>query len=252
MIVEKYLKRINYTGDLHPSLANLRALQEAHLYHIPFENLDIPHTPIILDTQRIFQKVINQQRGGFCYELNGLFFELLKALGYSVKRISARVFGQRSQQFGHPFDHLAIIVHLDQQDFLVDVGFGDFCFCPLQIQRELIQADHLHEFKIVDYDDQHQLVLRMENGEWKNQYIFDETARDFSEFEQMCQWHQSSPDSHFTVNRLCSLATTNGRITLSGQKLKIREGETLREVVLDDQMSIDDILQQYFYKSVEL
>src|SRR5256885_12239222 len=94
MNIEAYLQRIGYQGSLVPNEQTLRALQLAHLYAVPFENLDIGlQRPIVLDLDLIFDKVVNQRRGGFCYELNGLFGELLKSLGFGVQMLSAGVYG---------------------------------------------------------------------------------------------------------------------------------------------------------------
>ena len=94
--ISKYLQRINYSGDLIPTFDRLCKLQKIHLLNIPFENLDIHYgNKIVLDVDKIYNKIINRRRGGFCYELNGLFFTLLKSLGFDAKRISARVLRQR-------------------------------------------------------------------------------------------------------------------------------------------------------------
>ncbi|HYK47600.1 MAG TPA: arylamine N-acetyltransferase, partial [Parafilimonas sp.] len=75
MDVDRYLRRINYEGTREPNLTLLAALQKQHLLHVPFENLDIHYkTPIELNVPRIFEKVVHNKRGGFCYELNGLFY----------------------------------------------------------------------------------------------------------------------------------------------------------------------------------
>jgi N-hydroxyarylamine O-acetyltransferase len=112
------------------------ALQNFHLKAIPFENLDIHlNNPIILDIDSIYDKIINRNRGGFCHELNGLFYCLLKQTGFEVKMISAEVFGKNGI-YSEDFDHMGIIADIGGQSYLVDVGFGKFSFSPLK----LIQA----------------------------------------------------------------------------------------------------------------
>src|SRR5690348_1505800 len=125
MDVEKYLARINYTGPRTPDEATLRALHVAHLRAVPFENLDIGRgVPIVLDLDRLYAKIVTRRRGGFCYELNGTFAELLRALGYSVELLSARVY--TGTQFSPEFDHLMLRVSGGQlaEPLLADVGFG--------------------------------------------------------------------------------------------------------------------------------
>ena len=114
MEIEKYLERIGYEGNTEPAMELLNALQKKHLLNIPFENLDIHYKiPIELDLANIFEKVVIKRRGGFCYELNGIFYELLNSIGFNVKMISARVFDQKQQIFSPEFDHLAIIAKID-------------------------------------------------------------------------------------------------------------------------------------------
>ena len=89
----EYLRRIGIEEkEIEPTLENLKLLQRRHLLNVPFENLDIHwKRPILLDSDNFYEKVVNKKRGGFCYELNGLFNELLKEIGFQTKIISARV-----------------------------------------------------------------------------------------------------------------------------------------------------------------
>ena len=89
----QYLERIGFQGNLAPSLDLLKKLQRTHLMHVPFENLDIHRgQPIVLDTDKIFEKVVHHRRGGFCYELNGLFFHLLATLGFQLNCLASQLY----------------------------------------------------------------------------------------------------------------------------------------------------------------
>ena len=154
MEAEKYLERINYSDKTEPEMEVLKALQKKHLLSVPFENLDIhDKVPIELDLANIFKKVVIEGRGGFCYELNGIFHELLNSIGFNVKMISARVFDQTQQIFSPEFDHLAIIAKIESADYLADVGFGEFAFSPLKIELSTIHNDERGSFRIEKYDD---------------------------------------------------------------------------------------------------
>src|SRR5690242_9417454 len=110
MDIAAYLQRIGYSGSRVPSADALRALHVAHLQAVPFENLDIHlRRPISLDPERLFQKIVLERRGGFCYELNGLFAALLRALGFQVTYLSASD-AHADGGYGPPFDHLALLV----------------------------------------------------------------------------------------------------------------------------------------------
>ncbi len=141
MNTSDYLKRINYTGPLTPNLEVLNKLQKAHLLAVPFENLDIHYGHVIdLKVDRSFNKVVKSKRGGFCYELNSLFHELLVQLGFQTKRISARVYDEQ-KGYGKEYDHMALVVTIDGMEYLADVGFGEFTFHSLKMVQGAMQKD---------------------------------------------------------------------------------------------------------------
>lgn len=240
-----YLERIGYFGPLDPSLEVLTNLQQNHLLRVPFENLDI-HNKTRIDLANTYAKVVTGNRGGFCYELNNLFFELLKELGFHVKRISARVF-DKDKGFGPEFDHMAILANIDAEKYLVDVGFGEFAFHPLKIELNLDQRDPRGIFRIQKYDEEYFMAMK-KNPErtFLPEYIFSEKERRLDEFNEMCLYHQTSPQSHFTQKRMCSLPTINGRITLTGNTLKITANGEVTETLLGDEMEVQKILSDYF------
>src|SRR6267142_3850477 len=147
MDTQAYLKRINYTGPLAVSAETLRLLQVAHLRTVPFENLSI-HSgePILLNDEALFEKIVRRRRGGFCYELNGLFAALLRGLGFEVAMLSAQVANSEGV-FGPDFDHMTLVVTL-RETWLVDVGFGDSFLEPLLINQEDEQAQATHSYLI--------------------------------------------------------------------------------------------------------
>ena len=131
MDIQLYLERIHYHGSLEPTLHTLCALHEAHLLAVPFENLDIHlGREIAAHVASLWTKIIEQNRGGFCYELNGLFALLLRALGFQVDMLSAAV-ASSTGGFGPEFDHLTLLVHLEE-DWIADVGFGESFRQPLR------------------------------------------------------------------------------------------------------------------------
>jgi len=223
MNIKHYINRINYEGDLTPNLKVLKDLQQTHLLNVPFENLDIHYgNPIDLD--KIYHKVVKKGRGGFCYELNGLFYTLLNAIGFDSKIISARVYDSKKEGFGKEYDHLAIIVKLNQVEYLVDVGFGEFAFHPLKFEMDSIQSDPRGDFVIEEYKNGYFKVSKIEGETKSYEYIFTKKKRALNEFAEMCNYHQTSPNSNFTQKKLISKPTEIGRITITGNTLKITEG----------------------------
>jgi len=248
MEIEKYLERIGYIGSIKPTIGLLNALQKKHLLNIPFENLDIHYKiPIELNLANIFEKVVIKRRGGFCYELNGIFHELLNSIGFNVKMISARVFNQEQQIFSPEFDHLAIIAKIDSIDYLADVGFGEFAFGPLKVELNTIQNDERGSFRIERYDDLYYNVSKQVGENWVPEYMFTLKKRDLSEFKDMCHYNQTSPLSHFTQNKFCSLPTENGRITVTAKKIKITEGDSVAELQLNSEEEFLVALEKYFH-----
>jgi N-hydroxyarylamine O-acetyltransferase len=197
--------------------ASLRALHRAHLLAVPFENLDIHlGRRIRLEPEALFHKLVRERRGGFCYELNGLFGWLLDSLGYAVTRLSARVYSSAGA-LGPEFDHLALRVDLDRP-FLCDVGFGEGFLEPLPLRPgEHAEGDRAYRLSREDGDWRYE---RRAGGErWERQYRFTLAPRRMEEFLPMCEFHQTSPESPFTRRRLCTLATAGGRLTLSEGRL---------------------------------
>lgn len=244
--VATYLDRIQYKGSLEPTLDVLKKLQTAHLLHVPFENLDIhDNIPIELSIDKIFNKIVNDKRGGFCYELNGLFYELLLALGFEAKRISARVYNQQ-KGYGQEFDHFAILVRIGHQSYLADVGFGEFTFEPLLLTLDTIQEDSRGNFIIEKHDTDYLRASKITNGTFVPEYIFTTQPRELSAYAEMCKYHQTSPNSHFTQKRLITLPNKNGRITITGNILKITKGDTVEKIEIQNETEFHRYLKELF------
>lgn len=235
MNFSKYLERFNYKGDLKPNLTVLKNLQKSHLLNVPFENLDIHYeNPIELDLTKIYHKIVLNNRGGFCYELNSLFYTLLQSIGYDTKMISGKVYDSKKDVFGKEYDHLALIVNLDEKNYLVDVGFGEFAMHPLQISLDMIQKDPRGQYIVERFNEEYLLVSNLEGAIKNKKYLFSEKKREFKDFAEICYYHQTDPNSHFTRKKLISMPTENGRITLRGNALKISEGkEVIRKEVFE-------------------
>lgn len=222
-----YLRRIHCStgvdfGSLEPSLSLLRDLHLAHLLAVPFENLSIHYgEPITLEDAALYDKIVRRRRGGFCYELNGLFAWLLRQLGFTVTLLSARV-AQADGGFSPEFDHMTLLVHhLDGADWLADVGFGDSFRQPLHMQPDVAQdgADRRrYRLRYAAADEAWLMQQRGESG-WEAQYRFTLQPHIMADFADRCHFQQTSPDSHFTRKRICSLALPGGRITLSDRRL---------------------------------
>ena len=246
MNVAEYLSRIDLgETELAPNIQSLRSLQSAHLLTVPFENLDIHwQRPIVIDTEKFFSKIVDERRGGFCYELNGLFNELLRDLGFRTRLVSARVFS--GNEHGPEFDHAAIVVTIGDDEYLADVGFGAFTAEPLRLALDDEQQDANGAFLIRKREDGYLEVLKREDGQWRSEYMFMDVARDLAEFSDMCDFQQYAPDSHFRKGKLCSIMTTGGRKTLTDKSFVVTREGNKDEITIGSEDTFNNLLKREF------
>ncbi|MBA3352312.1 MAG: arylamine N-acetyltransferase [Blastocatellia bacterium] len=244
--VKKYLERIGFNGDpTAPDLAMLARLQRMHLLAVPFENLDIHwNRHITLDLAKFYKKIVSDKRGGFCYELNGLFNELLIALGFATRIVSARVFNGKGH--GPEFDHAAIIVKIGADEYLSDVGFGAFTTEPLRFAIDAEQLDPSGSFVIRKRDADYYEVLKGDAGVWRSEYIFQDIERELGEFSEMCDFQQFSSESHFTKAKLCSIMTETGRKTLTEKNFIVTSRGEKKEMPINSEEEFYDLLSHEF------
>ncbi|MFC6954479.1 arylamine N-acetyltransferase family protein [Halorubellus litoreus] len=233
--VDAYLDRIGVDVDSvpEPDYETLSRLQAAHVQHVPFENLAIvghPHradatsgddanpvdalaTGVVLDTDAIFEKIVERERGGYCFELNGLFHSLLAELGYDVDRVAARVVG-RDGDARPPANHHANVVHL-HRPFVVDVGMGTPQMRqPTPLDGTEVTDDAGVTWRVVESDrddaDYETQYREPHERDWQTRYVFDTTPRTLSYFDATNDYLQTSPDSPFTAGPTLSIATPDG------------------------------------------
>jgi N-hydroxyarylamine O-acetyltransferase len=227
--VAGYLQRIGVAPPEAGDAAALRVLHRAHQLAVPFENLSIHlGEPISLDSGDLFGKIVTGRRGGFCYELNGLFALLLEALGMRVQRVAARVYG--GGELSPPFDHLALFVQPTDGSgpWLADVGFGRHSDYPLLLGGRDGQDDPAGRFQLAEAEDGDLDVLK----DGAPQYRIEPRERSLADFVPTCWWQQTSPQSHFVQGPVCTLLTDGGRITISGRTLIETTGGSRTETEL--------------------
>ena len=242
---DAYLQRIAATWPKHPNHAALRDLHLRHLHSVPFENLSIHlGEPIVLEEKALFDKIVSARRGGFCYELNGIFAALLTALGFHVTLLAARVADDSG--FGPPYDHLALRVETTEP-WLADVGFGSHSHHPLRLDLRGDQTDPGGVFRVVETPEGDLDIYKNDTL----QYRLDQRPRELADFEATCCWHQTSPKSHFTRSPVCSLLTESGRITLSDRTLITTSTDFRDERLLPDDATLLDAYRTHFSIALE-
>ena len=244
MNVNAYLKRIGYSRSLEPTTETLKQLQRAHMLAVPFENLDILlGRSINLSLPSFYDKIIQRQRGGFCYELNGLFGWLLEQLGFKVVLLSARVF--KGTQPGSELDqHLLLLVEMEER-LIADVGFGDSFIEPLRLDAGVEDVQRGCAYRLIGSGSE-RLLQRRRESDWESQYLISLTPCQLKDFSNMCHYQQTSSESHFTQKVLCSLATRDGRITLSKNRLIITTGDQRKEQMVWHEKEYRKLLKSYF------
>jgi N-hydroxyarylamine O-acetyltransferase len=229
--VARYLERIGYTGRRAPTLHTLRKLQLAHLVHVPFENLDVFHRRgVRVDVNWSYQKIVDRRRGGWCFELNGCFGALLDLLGYRVARLSCRTFESDSGGFGPEFDHLALLVRVGGDRYLVDVGWGDCALSPIPAEPGEYKV-RPRKVLVETTDETLRLIELVERADgqsgWEPQYEASLHPRALADFDARSRYLQTEPGLKWTEKPLVTRATSarGGRITLHADRLRTRRDD---------------------------
>lgn len=233
----KYLERINYDDVIDVADNVLISLHKKHVYQIPFENLDVYYKKgFNLDLENVYQKVVNDRRGGFCYELNLLFNWLLTEIGFSSRIIACRIIDEDGT-VGPEFDHMSVHVQSHKR-FLIDVGYGDLFVTPIAIETG-VQFDGRNYFRI-DKLNQGDYLLSMssDGNNFSKRYTFNLDEVRAEDFESICLDKQTNPDSYFVKNLICTRPTDTGRLTIFNDKLveKCHDVKTEKAIQSDEQL----------------
>ncbi len=250
--VEQYLQRIGMDAHVGgPSIELLTALQLAHMTTVPFENLHVFHRRgPRTDVAWSWPKVVEQRRGGWCFELNGAFGALLDRLGFAVDYVSCQVWDPPPVGWGPDLDHLALVVTLDDARWLVDVGFGDNCVHPLLIETS--ERDAIPKRTRLDVVDgvveMCDLVPTEGKEQWERQLRFTFMPRALSEFEPRSLHLRTDPASTWWKKPFATRATdgAGGRITLRSDTLRITPPGGATEVRPVAPSEWSDLLLEHF------
>lgn len=244
-----YLDRIGYSGPVVPSLETLRGMHRAHFATVPFENLNIQRgMPIVTDHDAVYDKVVRRRRGGFCLELSSLFAWALREVGFDVDILGGRVL-YPDGTLTEPLSHMSLRVHLDEDGgpWLADVGFGGRIVEPLRWDQRTPQLVGDRAYTIAS-DGDHYLVTCSEPGQARtapSSYLLTLQPRKIEEFQDVCHWLQTSPDSNFTRGDLATLGLPDGRISYAPGRLIRTDADGPVESVVED-ADISAVLREHF------
>lgn len=231
--LNEYLQRIHYQGVIQPNLSTLNSLILAHASYIPFENISVLlKQGINIEEQAVFNKLVKQQRGGYCFEQNGLFGRVLNSLGFDCIGIGARVrLAETDREVVPGRTHLLNLVKLDGQYYLADVGVGAASLTQAIAMTPEIEQQTPHDLRRLQFENNkcyHQIWF---GDHWQDVYEF--TPEPFEPRDQMvASWYTStSPNSHFTRDLSLAIALDNGqRATVSNRTYKIRQSDGAAEL----------------------
>lgn len=222
--LDAYCARIGYDGPRAPTLEVLNALHARQVDAIPFENLTpLLGEPVLLDTAALQAKMVAQRRGGYCFELNGLFKAALEAIGFSVTGLAARVrWMAPPERPDGALNHMAMRVDLDDGPWLADVGFGGHLMAgPIRMTADVEQATPAGVLRLVPHGVSLTLQTELPDG-WFDLYRFRDEAQSAADYE-VFSWHTSAhPSSFFRSMLIAERLTPERRITLFNTKLTER------------------------------
>ncbi|MGF6470666.1 arylamine N-acetyltransferase family protein [Paraburkholderia youngii] len=254
--LENYFARIGYPGPRAATLEVLRAIHRLHPAAIPFENLNpLTRQPVRLELEAIERKLVTQKRGGYCFEQNILFANVLMQLGFKVTPMLARVIWGREPGTISPRTHMVLRVDIDGDEWIADVGFGGVTLtAPLRLTAGLAQPIPLGTFRLANagHDTVYLEVLAPDES-WSRVYHVDLRAVEWVDYE-ISNWYTStSPDSKFVNNLLACRVLPELRLALFNDQLNERDaqGQIVSERRLASAAELADCLRERFGLNLE-
>jgi N-hydroxyarylamine O-acetyltransferase len=210
-----YLSRIGYKGDHKPTVEALKQIHRCHAQSIPFENLNpFLRVPVDLNIHSLYKKLVLDKRGGYCFEHNLLLMEALRTIGFTIRGLAARVLWNIPEGVVTPRGHMLLLITLEEQRFVADVGFGGLTLtAPLLLQEDIAQQTPHEDFKLTRLENEY-LMLAKVQGSWKRVYSFTLQENFLPDYEVASWYLSNNPTSHFITGLIAALPFENGRHVL--------------------------------------
>ncbi|MGH8144738.1 MAG: arylamine N-acetyltransferase family protein [Rhodanobacteraceae bacterium] len=247
--LDAYLQRIGVAAPVKPDLPTLRAILRAHIGSIPFENLDpFLGVPVSLEFDAVQRKLVHDGRGGYCFEQNLLLGNALRAIGFAVTGLAARVLWGQPDDAITARSHMLLRVDVDGAVWLADAGFGGSTPTgPLQLVADNEQATPHETFRLQRRDDDDWRVQMRAGNDWKTLYRFDLQPQYPIDYRASNYWTSTNPDSHFVTTLIAARATPGRRLVLRNREFAVHvtDGVTERRM-LHNTAEIRGALQDEF------
>jgi N-hydroxyarylamine O-acetyltransferase len=245
--LDEYFKRINYSGSTEATEETLNEVHICHTLNVPFENLDVFYgRPPLLDEESLYGKIVKNRRGGYCFEMNGIFSIVLKSMGFRVTDLLARVTIDGINYTSKT--HQVILVETENRKWLVDVGFGnDGIIAPLLLVEDTDQRQFAHIYRIIKEPRFNGYLLQKKAGDtYSSMYAFTMDACYPEDFVMSSHYTATFPVSFFKMMRMCTMPTKEGRITLTDTHLKVTKNGDITENEIKNEDDFKRHLKQYF------
>ncbi|MGZ6016739.1 MAG: arylamine N-acetyltransferase family protein [Phenylobacterium sp.] len=244
MELQAYLDRIGFEGAVRPDAATLRALHRTHMQAIPYENLDVQFgRPLTPDPAAAYDKIVRRRRGGWCYEMNGVFGAMLQAAGFKVTRLAGAAMREVRGDFTIG-SHLVLLVELPDGPWIADVGFGDGALEPFPLAASPLSFEG-YEFRLQTLDER---WWRFHNHEFGGARSFDFAVEpaDPAVLQTKCEWLQSAPESPFVQNLVCQRYRGDEILQLLGRTYRQVRPGARRERLIEDADDLVRVLRDDF------
>jgi len=243
--IQEYFNRIGFRHAAKADIATVAEMMRCQLFTVPFENLDVQAGKIVsLVPEEIFEKIVCRNRGGYCYEVNGLFAMALETLGIPYQLVAARPMFYPARR---PKTHMALVVTLNNEEWLCDLGFGSYGIrAPMRLGSLNVQIKQDYDaFMLSKISDREYLLRALVDGEWENQYAFDLSPQEWIDFMPANYLNSTHPDAIFVQKLLIVLHDKAGRKVLLGDMLKtVENGKVDKQTIAAD--NIAPVLSEMF------
>jgi N-hydroxyarylamine O-acetyltransferase len=246
--LEAYFDRVGWSGGRDMNRGTVAALAAAHAAAIPFENLDpLLGRAVELSPDALVAKLVRGGRGGYCYEQNGLFWNVLLTLGFEVSGLAARVLWMQPEDAVRPRTHMALLVHLPEGPVLADVGFGGAVLTGvLAFEPGVAQQTPHGAFRLIERDEEWWQQAEI-GGEWLTTYRFDLAPQLPVDYETVNWWTSTHPSSHITSSLTAARALPGRRLALRNYDFAVHvPGGPTERRRLDSPGAVCDVLEHEF------
>ncbi|SDY40288.1 N-hydroxyarylamine O-acetyltransferase [Flavobacterium aquidurense] len=248
--LQQYLDRIKFSGEIELNIEGITKLMRSQLFSVPFENIDVQAGKVIsLNGDDIVNQIVNLKRGGYCYQINGLFSLALQEIGIPHYYVAARPLVNPGQ---NAKTHLGIIATIENEDFLIDLGFGGNSIRkPLKLSEVATEIQHDSDtFTLVKTEDNDYLLQILIGQEWTNLYSFDLAPQRWIDFKPANYYNYSHPDSVFTQKLIVVLQNPLGKKIVSKNSLKVMTNG-VSEIFSFEDSQLNTILETEFNLRLE-